>query len=164
MEERLNKRQDEFEDGVQDLVERLAGRVNERFDFAAKGRQKLANQQETLSEQQEALADKTVELLQGQGKLKGRVDSIQELLENDIMNFLQNMNVDGATIEKHVKDFAGDLERKMYENNVRMEAKIDAFIDISSRQARTQPAPIQEDPKLKAVKDTLKQLSQLLNE
>lgn len=170
MEERLNKRQDEFEDGVQDLVERLAGRVNERFDFASKGRKKLAdqqemlaNQQEMLANQQEVIADKTVELVKEQGQLKGRVDNIQELLENDIMNFLQNVSVDGGTIEQHVKDFAGDLERKMYENNVRMEAKIDAFIDMSSRQMR-QAAPVQEDPKLKAVKDTLKQLSQLLNE
>lgn len=156
MEERLNKRQDEFEDGVQDLVERLAGRVNERFDFASKGRKKLADQQE-------ALAEKTVELIQEQGQLKGRVDTIQELLENDIMDFLQNVNVDGGAIEQHVKNFAGDLERKMYENNIRMEAKIDAFIDMSSRQMRS-AAPVQEDPKLKAVKDTLKQLSQLLNE
>ncbi len=161
MEERFVQRQNDFEDGVQDLVERLAGRVNERFDFATKGRQKLSERQDTLEKQQEALLDKTVEVLNEQGQLKGRVDGIQEILENDIMNFLQNVKVNKGDIENHVKSFAGDLERKIYENNVRMEAKIDAFIDMSQRQMRT---PVQEYPKMKAIKDTLKQLSQLLDE
>jgi len=193
MEARINKRQDEFEDGVQDLVERLAGRVNERFDFAAKGRKKLAdnqealtasqnklvNNQETLSveqdklslrqndleKHQEALIEQTLEVMNNHGQLKGRVDSIQEILENDIMNFLQNVKVDKGDVEAHVKNFAGDLERKIYENNVRMEAKIDAFIDMSRRQmGQAAPQPVQEDPKMKAIKDTLKKLSSLLDE
>lgn len=99
------------------------------------------------------------------GQLKGRVDSIQEILENDIMNFLQNVKVDKGDVEAHVKNFAGDLERKIYENNVRMEAKIDAFIDMSRRQmGQAAPQPVQEDPKMKAIKDTLKKLSSLLDE
>lgn len=212
LEARLGNRQDEFEDGVQDLVERLAGRVNERFDFASKGRKKLANGQDKLtqrqndlaasqkhliqgqeelingqlgladkisslnegqeiienrqlniSEQHKALVDQTLEVINKQGALTNRVDGIQEVLENDIMNFLKNVQVDKGAIEEHVKSFAGDLERKIYENNVRMEAKIDAFIDMSSRQARP-AAPVQEDPKLKAIKDALKNLSSLLDE
>ena len=191
LEARLGKRQDEFEDGVQDLVERLAGRVNERFDFASKGRKKLAdgqdqlnqrqndlaasqkhliqgqeelfNRQSDISEHHQALVDQTLEVINKQGALTNRVDGIQEVLENDIMNFLKNVQVDKGAIEEHVKSFAGDLERKIYENNVRMEAKIDAFIDMSSRQARP-AAPVQEDPKLKAIKDALKNLSSLLDE
>lgn len=191
LEARLGKRQDEFEDGVQDLVERLAGRVNERFDFASNGRKKLAdgqdkltqrqndlatsqkhliqgqeelfNRQSDISEHHQALVDQTLEVINKQGALTNRVDGIQEVLENDIMNFLKNVQVDKGAIEEHVKSFAGDLERKIYENNVRMEAKIDAFIDMSSRQSRP-AAVVQEDPKLKAIKDALKNLSSLLDE
>jgi len=141
MEARLNKRQEEFEDGVQDLVERLAGRVNERFEFAGNSRKKLYDNQQAIAEDQK--------------ELKNRVDSIQDIIENDIMDFLSHGgNIDSAELEGQVKSLAGDLERKIYENNIRMEAKIDAMIDMTQRQMTRQMAP-QEDPKMKAIKETL---------
>lgn len=142
IEAKLSQRQNEFEDGVQDLVERLAGRVNERFEFAGNSRK---------------------ELFEKQKELDHRVNSIQDILENDIMSFLQNGGTgDPRVLEAHVKGLASDLERKITESNIRMEAKMEAIMDMSSRQMR-QAAP-QEDPKMKAIKDTLKTLSQLLDE
>lgn len=156
MEQKLTQRQDAFEDGVQDLVERLAGRVNERFDFASNSRKKLADNQEHL-------AQKQVELNKQQAQLQDRVNSIQDILENDIINFLQNNPGGSGISDSQVKQLAGDMERKIYENNIRLEAKMDALFDMTQRQLAAKQAP-QEDPKLKAIKDTLKQLSQLLDE
>ncbi|WP_421753257.1 hypothetical protein [Croceimicrobium sp.] len=156
MEQKLTQRQEAFEDGVQDLVERLAGRVNERFDFASNSRKKLADNQEQL-------AQKQVELKNQQSQLQDRVNSIQDILENDIINFLQNNPGGSGISDSQVKQLAGDLERKIYENNIRLEAKMDALFDMTQRQLAAKQAP-QADPKLKAIKDTLKQLSQLLDE
>lgn len=170
LEAKLVARQNEFEDGVQDLVERLAGRVNERFDFAGQSRKKLFEAQEDLKQDlsvlnrhQEQLASNQEALAGGQNELKSRVNSIQDILENDIMAFLKNGNIDGSQIEAHVKNLANDLERKISESNIRMEAKLEAIMEMSSRQMMRQAAP-QEDPKMKAIKDTLKTLSQLLDE
>lgn len=184
LEAKLVARQNEFEDGVQDLVERLAGRVNERFEFAGNSRKKLFNQQEGLRDdlknlkndlnllnghqeqfvdQQKILAANQDVLASGQSELKSRVNSIQDILENDIMAFLKKGNIDGSQIEAHVKNLANDLERKISESNIRMEAKLEAIMDMNARQMSRQSAP-QEDPKMKAIKDTLKKLSQLLDE
>jgi chromosome segregation ATPase len=185
IEARLHVRQNEFEDGVQDLVERLAGRVNERFEFAGKSRKQLFEKQAELEKGQKRIHENQVKVNEAQGELKNqvnaihenqvkvneehhelksRVNGIQDILENDIMSFLQKGGANGGpALEAHVKSLAADLERKITENNIRMEAKMEALMDMSSRQMMRQAAP-QEDPKMKAIKDTLKTLSQLLDE
>lgn len=164
IEARLHERQNEFEDGVQDLVERLAGRVNERFEFAGKSRKQLFEKQAELEKGQKRIHENQVKVNEEHHELKSRVNGIQDILENDIMSFLQKGGATGGpALEAHVKSLAADLERKITENNIRMEAKMEAFMDMSSRQMMRQATP-QEDPKMKAIKDTLKTLSQLLDE
>ncbi|QNR23875.1 coiled-coil domain-containing protein [Croceimicrobium hydrocarbonivorans] len=163
LEQKLTQRQDAFEDGVQDLVERLAGRVNERFDFASNSRKKLADNQEHLAQKQVELKQEQAELGKQQNQLQSRVNSIQDILENDIINFLQNNPGGSGISDSQVKQLASDMERKIYENNIRLEAKMDALFDMTQRQLAAKQAP-QEDPKLQAIKGTLKQLSQLLDE
>ena len=130
VEGRLSQRQDRFENETQDLLERLAGRVNERFDFAQNEREALEH----------------------------RVSAIQDVLENDILGLLKRGggSVQGYNIER-VK---ADLERTVREQQIRMEAKMEAFMDLSQRQMGCS----YEDPKKRALRETLKKLSDLLDE
>lgn len=130
VEGRLSQRQDRFENETQDLLERLAGRVNERFDFAQNEREALEH----------------------------RVSAIQDVLENDILGLLKRGggSVQGYNIER-VK---ADLERTVREQQIRMEAKMEAFMDLSQRQMGRS----YEDPKKRALRETLKKLSDLLDE
>lgn len=130
VENRLSNRQDRFENETQDLLERLAGRVNERFEFAQNEREALEH----------------------------RVSAIQDILENDILGLLKRGggSIQGYNIER-VK---ADLERSVREQQIRMEAKMEAFMDLSQRQMGRS----YEDPKKKALRDTLKKLSDLLDE
>ena len=129
-ENRINRRQDNFENETHDLFERLATRVNERFDFAQNEREALEH----------------------------RVSAIQDILENDILGFLKKGggSVQGYNIER----MKSDLERTIREQNIRMEAKMEAFMDLSARQMNRS----YEDPKKKALRETLKRLGDLLDE
>lgn len=130
VEDRLSQRQNRFENETHDLFERLASRVNERFDFAQNERDALEH----------------------------RVSAIQDILENDILAYLKKGggSVQGYSIEK----MKSEMERNMREQQIRMEAKMEAFMDFNQRQMGRN----QEDPKKKALRETLKRLSDLLDE
>ncbi len=131
VETRVSHRQERFETETHDLLERLATRVNERFEFAQTEREALEH----------------------------RVAAIQDILENDILGFLKKGggSVQGYNIER----LKSEMDRQIRENTIRMEAKMEALMDMNQRQMMHNSY---EDPKKKALRETLKKLNSLLDE
>lgn len=177
----ISERQNNFENDVQDLLERLTGRVNERFDYAADDRKKLTQQfdglqkvleNDVVSFMRESISNtSTIEnrLSQAEEQLKGSVkaDQVKILFEslnsklNDVeLSFndkIKNNQGDPAAM----KEITDRLDRKIYENNIRMEAKLDAMYDLTQRQLANRT---EDNSKKEALRETLKKLSQLLDE
>lgn len=163
LEQKLVARQNDFENDVQDLVERLAGRVNERFDFASDERKRLNAGLNEAADERKALSN--------------QINGLQKVVENDVVAFMresisntQNLNERLSSLENKdagslnteaLAKLSSELERKLYENNIRMEAKVDAIYDLTQRQLAGRK---EDNSKKEALRETLKKLSQLLDE
>ena len=177
----ISERQNNFENDVQDLLERLTGRVNERFDYAADDRKKLTQQYDGLQKvlendvvsfMRESIAHtSTIEnrLSKAEEQLGGsvRADQVNLLFEslssrlNDVELSLNDKIKNNPSEPAAIKEIADRLERKIYKNNIRMEAKLDAMYDLTQRQLTNRTEDIS---KKEALRETLKKLSQLLDE
>lgn len=139
VEQRMVQRQGQFENEVQDLLERLAGRVNERFDFAKAERKDLGDAFLGLNK---------------------KVEAIQDILETEVLEQLKNGGNSAAMVQQ-LEKIEQAFETRLREQNIRLETKLDTIMEMSSRQAQF----IQrEDPKKAALRETLKKLSDLLDE
>ncbi len=177
----ISERQNNFENDVQDLLERLTGRVNERFDYAADDRKKLTQQfnglqkvleNDVVSFMRESIANtSTIEnrLSKAEEQLGSSVkaDQVKMLFEslssklNDVELSLNNKIKNNYGDPEALKEIADRLDRKIYENNIRMEAKLDAMYDLTQRQLANRT---ENNSKKEALRETLKKLSQLLDE
>jgi hypothetical protein len=177
----ISERQNNFENDVQDLLERLTGRVNERFDYAADDRKKLTQQfdglqkvleNDVVSFMRESISNtSTIEnrLSQAEEQLKGSVkaDQVKILFEslnsklNDVELSLNDKIKNNQGDPAAMKEITDRLDRKIYENNIRMEAKLDAMYDLTQRQLANRS---EDNSKKEALRETLKKLSQLLDE
>ena len=180
-ENKISQRQNNFENDVQDLLERLTGRVNERFDFASDERSKLNNQVEGI---QKVLENDVVsfmrESISNSSQLENRLSNTEEQLNNSVnadqvkllfdslSNKLKEVETNVEQKLKNsqsnpeaIKEVTDRLERKIYENNIRMEAKFDAMYDMTQRQLANRK---EDTSKKDALRETLKKLSQLLDE
>ena len=177
----ISERQNNFENDVQDLLERLTGRVNERFDYAADDRKKLTQQfdglqkvleNDVVSFMRESISNtSTIEnrLSQAEEQLKGSVkaDQVKILFEslnsklNDVELSLNDKIKNNQGDPAAMKEITDRLDRKIYENNIRMEAKLDAMYDLTQRQLANRT---EDNSKKEALRETLKKLSQLLDE
>jgi hypothetical protein len=196
---KVSDRQNEFENDVQDLLERLTGRVNERFDYASDERSKLVNdvqkgfdfayeernkldnqvnsiqkvlEEDVVSFMRESIANSTnlTERLQEvEGKVNDNVktEQVKVLFENlsskiNLVETSLNTKIDNApSNEAELKGISEDINRKIYENNIRMEAKLDAMYDLTQRQLANRK---EDTSKKDALRETLKKLTQLLDE
>ena len=174
-------RQNEFENDVQDLLERLTGRVNERFDYASDERNKLNNQvngiqkvleEDVVSFMRESIAntaDLSERLQETEEKVNDSVKSeqVKVLFENlsskiNLVESNLNNKIDSnPSNDAELKVISEDLKRKIYENNIRMEAKLDAMYDLTQRQLTNRK---EDTSKKDALRETLKKLTQLLDE
>jgi|GEM_PF-1910876 len=180
-EKKVADRQNNFENDVQELLERLTGRVNERFDYAADERTKLNSQVEGI---QKVLENDVVsfmrESISNGSQLESRLKKTEEQLNNSVKadqvkllfeSLSTKLNEVELNVEQKLKAKQGDseaikevterLERKIYENNIRMEAKFDAMYDMTQRQLAHRK---EDSAKKEALRETLKKLSQLLDE
>jgi len=194
-ESKISERQNHFENDVQDLLERLTGRVNERFDFASDERKKLNQQFDIASDErvklsnqfnsiQKVLENDVVsfmrESISNSSKIESRLsqaenqldasvkaDQVKLLFEslsskiNDVENSLNNKRNTNQSDPAEMKEITDRMDRKMYENNIRMEAKLDAMYDLTQRQLSNRK---EDNSKKDALRKTLKKLSQLLDE
>ena len=180
-EKKISDRQNNFENDVQELLERLTSRVNERFDFASDERTKLNSQVEGI---QKVLENDVVSFMRdsisNSSQFENRLSNTEEQLNNSVKadqvkmlfeSLSTKLNEVETSVEQKLKAYQTDpnaikevsdrLERKIYENNIRMEAKFDAMYDMTQRQLANR----QEDTTKKdALRETLKKLSQLLDE
>jgi hypothetical protein len=174
-------RQNEFENDVQELLERLTGRVNERFDYASDERNKLNNQvngiqkvleEDVVSFMRESIAntaDLSERLQETEEKVNESVKSeqVKVLFENlsskiNLVESNLNNKIDSnPSNDAELKEISEDLKRKIYENNIRMEAKLDAMYDLTQRQLTNRK---EDTSKKDALRETLKKLTQLLDE
>jgi hypothetical protein len=174
-------RQNEFENDVQELLERLTGRVNERFDYASDERNKLNNQvngiqkvleEDVVSFMRESItntADLSERLQETEEKVNESVKSeqVKVLFENlsskiNLVESNLNNKIDSnPSNDAELKEVSEDLKRKIYENNIRMEAKLDAMYDLTQRQLTNRK---EDTSKKDALRETLKKLTQLLDE
>jgi hypothetical protein len=174
-------RQNEFENDVQDLIERLTGRVNERFDYASDERNKLSNQvagiqkvleEDVVSFMRDSIAntaDLSERLQETEGKVNDSVKSeqVKVLFENlsskiNLVESNLNEKIDNNPgNDAEMKGISEDLKQKIYENNIRMEAKLDAMYDLTQRQLANRK---EDTSKKDALRETLKKLTQLLDE
>tara|TARA_R110001592_G_scaffold17518_2_gene73770 strand:+ start:66647 stop:67798 length:1152 start_codon:yes stop_codon:yes gene_type:complete len=177
----ISERQNNFENDVQDLLERLTGRVNERFDYAADDRKKLTHQFDGL---QKVLENDVVsfmrESISNSSKIENRLSQAEEQLNSSVKadqvkmlfeSLSSKLNNVELSLNDKIKNNYGDpaalkeiadrMDRKIYENNIRMEAKLDAMYDLTQRQLANRT---QDNSKKEALRETLKKLSQLLDE
>tara|TARA_R110002050_G_scaffold50423_6_gene116509 strand:- start:2652 stop:3803 length:1152 start_codon:yes stop_codon:yes gene_type:complete len=177
----ISERQNNFENDVQDLLERLTGRVNERFDYAADDRKKLTQQFDGL---QKVLENDVVsfmrESISNSSKIENRLSQAEEQLNSSVKadqvkmlfeSLSSKLNNVELSLNDKIKNNYGDpaalkeiadrMDRKIYENNIRMEAKLDAMYDLTQRQLANRT---QDNSKKEALRETLKKLSQLLDE
>tara|TARA_R110002050_G_scaffold180202_3_gene313824 strand:+ start:18703 stop:19854 length:1152 start_codon:yes stop_codon:yes gene_type:complete len=180
-ETKISERQNNFENDVQDLLERLTGRVNERFDYAADDRKKLTEQFNGL---QKVLENDVVsfmrESISNSSKIENRLSQAEEQLNSGVKadqvkmlfeSLNSKLNDVELSLNDKIKNNQGDpaamkeitdrLDRKIYENNIRMEAKLDAMYDLTQRQLANRS---EDNSKKEALRETLKKLSQLLDE
>ncbi len=180
-ERKISERQNNFENDVQDLLERLTGRVNERFDYASEERNKLGTQVEGI---QKVLENDVVsfmrESINTNTQLENRINKTEEQLNqtvnadqvkllfeslntklNNVESKVEQKLYDNQVNPDEIKEVTDRLERKIYENNIRMEAKFDAMYDMTQRQLANRK---EDTSKKDALRETLKKLSQLLDE
>lgn len=150
-EERLMQHQDKFQQGVQDLLESMASKINQRFVKASENHRELAAKVQNQSQNQVGEGWKNkVEAVEQQ------VQQMQEVLNNDMVGYFEKMKERQDRSLLQINDFQKQMEHKLDSFEEKLSSK-----DIPST---TSQEPKEKHQAKRDLKDTLQRLNSLLDE